>query len=185
MHCHADSGQLARRSCAPAGARLQFRKKPMSTRPQRPHRRGSGWWPGTVSHALSVALLAGLGWLGGSAHAAPVTDRGSPQSPGQRRRMADVRARLPQRALQPARPDHARQRQGAAPGMGVLDRRHARRARGDAPDARWRALFLRRLRPGVRARRPHRHDLVVRSSRSTRRGSRPSSAAARSTAASR
>ena len=33
--------------------------------------------------------------------------RGSAERPGQRRRMADVRPRLPQSALQPARPDHA------------------------------------------------------------------------------
>ncbi len=167
MHCHAVS--RLRDSCVLVRHRYSFSARGAhcrisatnERRPSAPAQEGSrdvGLAQVSCAHCAAdrgrgVARLVSAR---GAGH-----DRGSPQSPEQRRRMADVRARLPQSALQPARPDHARQRQGPAPGLGVLDRRRARRARGDAADAGWRAVLLDRLLPRVRARRPHGHHVVV------------------------
>ena len=109
MHCHADL-QL-RGGCVLAPASLQFLTK-NERRPSVPHRRGIGlaWHR---CRALIVALIAP--WAGSLVSARRAGhNRGSPERPGQRRRMADVRARLPQPASA-AEPDHARQRQGPAP----------------------------------------------------------------------
>ena len=83
--------------------------------PRRP-RGGGGGGGGRGSGAPGGGPAPGAGGAPGRVSARRAGHhRGSPERPGQRRRMADVRARLPQPALQPARPDHARQRQGPAP----------------------------------------------------------------------
>jgi hypothetical protein len=45
----------------------------MNTRPSAPHKEGIGMVTWHRSHALIAPLLAALGWVGGSANAAPVT----------------------------------------------------------------------------------------------------------------
>ena len=114
-----------------------------------------------TGRALGVALsvtrrAARLHGAGRAGH-----HRGSAARPGQCGRMADVRPRLPQSALQPARADHARQRQAAAAGLGVLDRRPVRRPRGDAALPGRRALHLGRLLARVRDRRQDRQPALV------------------------
>ena len=137
------------------------------------------------SHALIVALLAGLGWVGWSAHAAPVTteDLLNAQDNAAEWLMYGRDYRNQRFSpLDQITPDNVAQLRA---GLGVLDRRQARRARGDAAVPRWRALLLGRLLRGCSRSTPAPARCSGPSSPSTRRGSRPSCAAARSTAASR
>ena len=107
--------------------------------------------------ALAAILSASPGQCRAGHHRRPG------EGAGQRRRMADVRPRLSQLALQPARRDHAGQRRQARARLGDVDRRPVRRPRGDAAVPRRRALLLGRLCARVRGRRQVRqHRLALR-----------------------